>query len=129
MFASFSKGFRSRGPALVRAVLVAITLGLSPVALSVWPAQPALAADLAQAKASGLVGEKPDGLLGLVKADVPADVVAMVKDINARRRAEYEKIAKETGTSPDAVGAVTFEKLFKSGKPGYYLVNDQWIEQ
>ncbi len=119
-----------RGPAALRAALLTAGLVAASAAGGPWPAPPALAADaLAQAKAAGFVGEQPDGYLGFVKAGAPADVAALVAEVNAKRKAEYEKIAKETGTSPQAVGAVTFEKLLKSGRPGYYLVNGQWTKQ
>jgi uncharacterized protein YdbL (DUF1318 family) len=127
MFALFSMLHGRCTRRLLQVVLVAATLGLAPTALSVWPVQTALAADaLATAKASGLVGEQPDGYLGLVKADAPDATIAMVDEINAKRRAEYEKIAGQTSTTVEAVGAVTFEKLLKSGKPGYYLVDKKW---
>ncbi|MBX6323785.1 MAG: YdbL family protein, partial [Rhodospirillaceae bacterium] len=114
---------RGRSPSVLRAALVAAGLILAPAAVAPWTAAPAVAADaLAQAKAAGLVGEQPDGYLGFVKSPVPADVAALVADVNAKRKAEYEKIARETGTSPQQVGAVTFEKLLKSGRPGYYLI-------
>jgi hypothetical protein len=60
-------------------------------------AVPASALTLDEAKASGAVGEQADGYLGVVR-DAP-DVRALVDDINAKRRAEYQRIAGENGVA------------------------------
>jgi uncharacterized protein YdbL (DUF1318 family) len=110
--------------ALSRAVaLVAIVAGL---ALAV----PAAAGPLDDAKAAGFVGEQPDGYLGLVRPDAPADVAAMVADINAKRRAHYADIAAGTGSTVDQVGAVVAQKVYQEAAPGHYLlVNGQWVQR
>ncbi|MED5431894.1 MAG: YdbL family protein, partial [Pseudomonadota bacterium] len=55
----------------------------------------AYALDLDGAKGQGLVGEQPDGYLGVVKATPQA--VELVSDINAKRRDAYERIARQNG--------------------------------
>jgi len=60
--------------------LAPLLLGLCLTAL------PLAAADLAQLKSAGLVGEQMNGLLGLVKADAAAEVKALVNSINASAR-------------------------------------------
>ena len=62
-------------------------------------------ADLAQAKAAGMVGERADGYLGLVQENAPADVVALVKDVNSKRRDEYRRIAESNDLSLEEVQA------------------------
>ena len=55
---------------------------LAPVSALVLAlaAAPVLAADLDGAKAAGQVGERVDGYLGLVDANAPADVKALVEE-------------------------------------------------
>ena len=50
------------------------------------------------AREAGLVGEKPDGYLGLVSAPSPA-IKALVEDINIKRRAAYSKEALANGAT------------------------------
>ena len=91
----------------------------------------ALAASLDGAKAAGLVGERPDGYLGLVAADAPVDVKALVSDVNARRRAEYAKIAKANGTSVDAVAALAGAKLVERAGAGEFVMTSagRWVRK
>ena len=101
--------------------LVAIVAGLAV-------ATPAAADPLDDAKAAGLVGEQPDGYLGLVRPDAPASVAALVADINAKRGTHYAEIAAGTASTVDLVGAVVAQKLYKEAPPGHYLlVNGQWV--
>lgn len=90
-------------------------LGLCLVAL------PAAAADLAHAKAAGQVGEQMNGLLGLVASDAPDDVKALVADINAQRRAEYQRIAAKNGVSVDEVAGLTAQKVISQAAPGHFV--------
>jgi len=53
----------------------------------------AFAADLKTAKEQGWVGEQNNGYLGLVKSDAPADLKALVADVNGQRRAQFTQIA------------------------------------
>ncbi|HLB80487.1 MAG TPA: YdbL family protein [Dongiaceae bacterium] len=106
--------------------LVAALAIIAGLALAV----PAAAGPLDDAKAAGYVGEQPDGYLGLVRPDAPADVAAMVADVNAKRRAHYADIAAGTGSSVDQVGAVVAQKVYQEAAPGHYLlVNGQWVQR
>ncbi len=53
----------------------------------------AMAGALDQPKADGLIGEQANGYLGLVRQDAPAAVKALVRDVNAKRKARYQSIA------------------------------------
>ena len=87
----------------------------------------ALAADLTEAKAAGLVGERADGYLGLVVEAAPGDVKALVIDVNARRRAEYARIAAENGIEQSQVEAVAGRKAIERTAPGgWILLNGGW---
>ncbi|MFQ5417590.1 MAG: YdbL family protein [Myxococcota bacterium] len=93
---------------------------------------PAAQADgLADAKAAGLVGERADGMLGIVASDAPGDVVKLVETVNARRRALYAKIADKNGTSPAAVAARAGEKAIAKTASGNYIQDPdgRWVKK
>ena len=72
---------------------------------------PASALDLDQAKAQKLVKETSSGYLVAVKPS--AEVDALIKKINAGRKAQYQKIAKKQGTSLATVEQLAGQKLTK----------------
>jgi uncharacterized protein len=82
-------------------------------------------------KAAGLIGERPDGFLGLVTENAPADVKALVDKTNAERRVEYEKLAAQVGTSVDAVEVRAGKQLIAKQPPGYYVMNadGSWVRK
>jgi uncharacterized protein len=87
----------------------------------------AFAADLDQAKSSGLVGERADGYLGLVAGSVPADVAELVADVNAKRKAEYQRIAKQNGITIEEVEALAGKKTIEKTRKGDWIfVNGGW---
>lgn len=99
-----------------------IATTLSALLIGLWlSATPASAADLAQAKAAGLVGEQLNGLLGVVQADAPADVKALVNSINAQRQAEYQRIAAKNGVSADEVARLTAQKVIGQAAAGHFV--------
>ncbi|MFL6759756.1 YdbL family protein [Sphingomonas sp.] len=55
------------------------------------------------ARASGAVGERYDGYLGIA-ATVPSAVRVQVNTINIRRRSLYSNLAAAKGATPQAVG-------------------------
>jgi len=83
---------------------------------------PALAASLDQAKAAGQVGERIDGYLGVVSANAPADVRAMVDKINAERKAKYQQIADKQGAPVAAVAQIAGRKLIERTPKGEYVL-------
>jgi uncharacterized protein YdbL (DUF1318 family) len=82
-------------------------------------ASPAWALDLKDAKAQGLVGEQLNGYLGIIKSS--AAVNALVGDINSKRKAMYEKIAKRNGTSVSAVEILAGKKATEKTPAGQYV--------
>jgi uncharacterized protein len=87
----------------------------------------AMAADLDQAKRDGLVGERADGFLGLVTSSAPADVVQLVKEVNAKRKAEYERIAEKNGLSLEQVEALAGKKTIEKTRTGDWIfINGGW---
>jgi uncharacterized protein YdbL (DUF1318 family) len=93
-----------------------------------FAALPAAAASLDAAKASGQVGERIDGYLGVVDANAPADVRALVDQINAERRTKYEQIAQKQGAPVAAVAQIAGKKLIERTPPGEYVLDagGQW---
>ncbi len=90
--------------------------------LGLLAAGPARAGALDDAKAAGHVGERFDGYLGLVKGDAPDSAKTLVKDINAKRKAHYAKIAKADQIETAVVAAITGEKLLDRAKSGHWVL-------
>jgi uncharacterized protein YdbL (DUF1318 family) len=89
----------------------------------------AMALDLDSAKSQGLVGEQPNGYLGVVKATPEA--VELASDINAKRRTAYDAIAKKNGATLDQVAALAGQKAIEKTAPGTYVrsPDGQWVKK
>jgi uncharacterized protein YdbL (DUF1318 family) len=88
------------------------------------------AAEIDQAKRQGLVGERADGYVGLVDESASADVRRLVADINARRKAEYQRIAQENDLELEQVQALAGRKAIDKTQPGgWILVNGGWQQK
>ncbi|MBL8629114.1 MAG: YdbL family protein, partial [Rhodospirillaceae bacterium] len=98
---------------LSRMKAVVLAAGLT---VGLGTALPAAAVDLDTARTQGLVGERPDGLIGAVQSSVTPDVKALVDSVNAARMREYRSIADKNGTPLDAVQAVAGEKQIEKAK-------------
>jgi uncharacterized protein YdbL (DUF1318 family) len=90
---------------------------------------PALALSLDEAKAQGLVGERMDGYLGPVQ-NTP-ETVALVRDINQQRRAEYEKIAAGNGQPVAVVQSLAAQKAYAKTPTGFYIQDNSgaWVKK
>lgn len=87
-------------------------------------AVPALALDLDQVRSSGAVGERPDGLVGVVKGTAAADVAALVETINRERLDVYKTLAAKEGTQLTAVQTIAGEKqIAKARQNGWYWMD------
>jgi uncharacterized protein YdbL (DUF1318 family) len=86
----------------------------------------AFAMDLAQARSSGLVGEKLDGYAAVVGSNSAAQSV--VTDVNTRRRAEYEKISKQNGQPVSVVAKLAAEQIINGLPAGalYQGTDGSW---
>ena len=91
----------------------------SVFAFALLMAVPALALDLGEAKSKGLVGETSSGYLAAVKAS--GDVNALVNDINTKRKAHYQKIAKKNNISLEAVEVRAGQKAIGKTPAGQYV--------
>ncbi len=93
---------------------------------------PVLAMDLQQAmsalgpaKAQGLVGEQPNGYLGVVATSAQAKEIADL--INQARKAEYQKLAAKNGIQLADVEAIAGKKAIEKTEPGQFIqLNGQW---
>ena len=87
----------------------ALPLALLPVAAHAQSAE-----DL---RRSGQAGERFDGFMEVRESSV-ASVVAQ---INARRRALYQRRAQEEGVSVDQVGRVFAQEIIRKAAPGTWV--------
>ena len=93
-------------------------------------ALPAAARPLEAERAQGLVGDQADGYLGIVTGGTPA-LQGQVAQINAARAQQYAEIAKQRGTTPTAVGAITGQTLYAQTPSGQYFkdANGNWVRK
>ncbi|BAI72076.1 hypothetical protein AZL_014380 [Azospirillum sp. B510] len=108
-----------------RLLLSALAAGL--LAWSTLP-RLALAQDaLADAKAAGQLGERPDGMVGVVPG-APASAQALAQQVNVQRLARYQEIAKGNGTALDKVQAVAGQQLIDRTPAGQFVMTaaGQW---
>lgn len=96
-----------------------IILALAATLLSASVAFAALSLDAA--KAQGLVGEQPNGMIGAVSDTASPDVKALVDSTNAARLQRYQGIAAKEGTPVEQVEAVAGEKLVNGAPAGQYI--------
>ncbi len=89
------------------------------VAMVVFSGQ-IFAADLASAKATGLIGEQANGYIGLVKS-APQDVKALVKSVNSKRKSRYKEIAISKKISLNDVVKIGGQKAIERTKSGNYI--------
>lgn len=93
------------------------TLTLIAAAVTMLAA-PAFALDLQTARTQGLVGETLTGYVAVVKSTPEAE--ALAAEINAKRRAEYARIAAANGQSADVVGKLASEQIINGLPSGSY---------
>jgi len=97
-----------------------LLLTLSVLSLS------AFAMSLQEAKSQGYLGEQSNGYLGLVQANPEAK--AVMDDVNNKRRAHYETIAKKNKLSPAKLAG---EKAIAATDKGNYVqdAKGKWIKK
>lgn len=82
--------------------------------------QVAWAIDLQSAKDQGLVGEANNGYLAAVQKPASAEVKALISDVNAKRKAQFEKTAANTNTTQLQVSNRFYQLAVQRTKPGHY---------
>ncbi|MBB3104920.1 hypothetical protein FHR87_003348 [Azomonas macrocytogenes] len=104
--------------------ILLLALSLPAAAINLDEAMSALSG----AKASGQLGEKPDGYLGVIKSDGQAEAIAA--QINQARRAEYQRLASQNGIDISNVEAIAGKKAIEKTPAGQYVqINGSWVRK
>jgi uncharacterized protein YdbL (DUF1318 family) len=105
-------------------ILALALVGVFALAIPAW------SLDLEEARTRGLLGEQADGYVGAVVANPGSEVVALAKQVNARRRAHYEEIAARNGTPVEAVAALAGKKLIEGAPSGQWVKpKTEWVKK
>ncbi len=105
----------------IASLLLLLSLSLPAAALTLNDAMSALG----EAKASGQLGEMPNGYLGVVEDNGQAGEIARL--INQARRAEYQRLAEQNGIKLTDVEAIAGQKALDKTPPGQYIqYQGQW---
>lgn len=84
---------------------------------------PSIASELDDARNSGAIGERPDGLVGAVNSNAPASIMTLVRNVNSARMDSYRKLAEKEGTRIEAVQAIAGERqIEKAVRNGWYVM-------
>jgi len=96
-----------------------------------WLPLPSWGLTLEEAKIQGMVGEQPDGYLGVVQPGASAEVQAVVNDVNQKRRHMYEDIARRNSTKLDAVEVLAGKTAIDNNRPGNFVrsPSGQWVKK
>lgn len=100
---------------------VALLAGV-PIAAAV-----AQAGDWKAARAAGLIGEQPDGYLGIVGTPTP-ELRAMVNDVNIQRKSVYTRQSAANDTTVEAFALTAGCNLILNTPPGskYQAPDGSW---
>lgn len=75
-----------------------------------------------------MLGEQPNGYLGVVKAE--SDAAEIARLINEARRAEYQRLAKENGIQLSDVETMAGKKALGKTPDGHYIqLNGKWLKK
>ncbi|TAN52369.1 MAG: DUF1318 domain-containing protein [Rhodospirillales bacterium] len=88
---------------------------------------PASAGPLEDAKRQGLAGERADGFLGTPPG--AASSGSLIQEINTKRRQAYGEIASRNGTSAEAVGVLTGQRLIEQSPAGTWIMDTNGVWQ
>lgn len=91
----------------------------------------AWAIDINDAKTQGLVGEANTGYLAAVREPVSDEVKALISSVNAKRKAHFEKTARNTNTTMAQVGNRFYELAVQKTTVGRYYqdASGRWIKK
>jgi uncharacterized protein len=96
-----------------------------------WLPLPSWGLTLEEAKTQGVVGEQPNGYLGVVQPGASAEVQALVNDVNQKRRQMYEDIARRNSTKLDAVEMLAGKTAIDNTRAGNFVrsPSGQWVKK
>lgn len=81
-------------------------------------------------RAAGIVAERFDGFAA-IRGAAPADIMALVTQVNAERRAVYAERAQTEKTTVNAVGKIYAVEIMKSAPPKTWFLSEsgQWMQK
>jgi len=102
---------------------IGLTFIASTLAFSAW------AISLDQAKQQGLVGEMPNGYLGVVVAS--SEVSSLVDMVNKKRKDIYLNLARKNKITMQQVTKLAGEKSLAKTQSGHLIKNasGQWVKK
>lgn len=102
---------------------------ITAILISLSVASAAWALDLKDAKEQGLVGEQPNGYLGVVVESKEA--ADLVRTVNEKRKAKYEELAKKNGVSLSDVIRLAGKKTIEKTQSGHFIKtpDGQWVKK
>lgn len=104
-----------------------IALLLAALLLSFTGSAIAQTLDVATAKYQGLIGEQPDGLLGIVTKVPSQELTALVAKTNTERMAIYKDMADKQRIDINQIKSIAAEKIYSLEKSGnYVMTTGQW---
>lgn len=87
----------------------------------------AFAMDLNSAKRSGLIGERPNGLIAATLPNPSPALTELIETTNAGRMEVYKQAADNQHIPLKEVQAIAAQKIYDLASPGDYLmVNGKW---
>jgi uncharacterized protein YdbL (DUF1318 family) len=72
-------------------------------------------------RANGIIAERFDGYVEIRDSKAPSEARAVVKNVNAKRRALYKQRASESSVPVAEVGKVFANKIVNTAPPGTYF--------
>lgn len=87
-------------------------------AVGLFMSAPAFALDLHQARNAGIVGEKLDGYVAVLKPTLEAE--ALVSEVNQKRQQEYARISQQNSQPVDVVAKLAAQQIIIGLAPGAY---------
>ncbi|WP_168204029.1 YdbL family protein [Aliikangiella coralliicola] len=89
-----------------------------------------IASELTAPKKAGIIGERFDGYVGIIKNASP-EIKALVKNVNNKRKERYKAIAKKRKQSLQTVQQIAGESALKKTVKGNYifLKSKGWVKK
>ncbi|WP_447970460.1 YdbL family protein [Nitrospira sp. M1] len=108
--------------------IIGKTFIIALLAMGLYTGNTAFAASLEEAKSQGFLGEMVSGYLGLVTPTAPPEMKALMNEVNQKRKAKYQEVAKRNNTTLKAVETLAGKTALSKTSPGHYiqLPNGQW---
>lgn len=98
-----------------------IQIFIIAVMATLFTVAPAYALDLQEAKKQGAVGELASGYLGSPQTSPSEKVGQLIAQINAKRKAKYQEVAKSQNLPLATIEKLAGEKAFKKTAKGHYV--------